>query len=305
MEAGRSTNGRIFDQIVIVDWSANARPKLGKDSIWIAVADAAGCTVENLPTRAAAEQMLAELLDETQQRSLVGVDFSLGYPSGTAAGLGLLGWPWESMWQLLASLVVDDERNGNNRFVVAAELNERLPGPAGPFWGCPPTKSCAALTRTKPLADEAWPAEWRRVEQALRDRDQWPASCWQLLGAGSVGSQSLTGIPMLESLRRRFEERIEIWPFTTGLRAPDTGPGSIVVVEVWPSLWPMEIPPGDVRDAVQVESVAGRLRSLDQSGGLRTLFAPCVAPATLGDVLTEEGWILGFCESRTVGRSWQ
>ena len=49
----------MFEAYVVVDWSANSRPKMGKDSIWIAEAGRLGRRVRveapiNLPTRAAA-----------------------------------------------------------------------------------------------------------------------------------------------------------------------------------------------------------------------------------------------------------
>ena len=133
--------------------------------------------------------------------TLIGVDFSLGYPAGTAAALGVRGAPWSAMWAMLAEQIVDDERNRNNRFAVAAELNEQLTGSAAPFWGCPP--SCG---RNVPDQHEAAVrgdslGEFRSVEAALRSRGHRPFSSWQLLGAGAVGSQSLLGIPMLDRMR--------------------------------------------------------------------------------------------------------
>ncbi|MGA9275979.1 MAG: hypothetical protein WBV89_03435, partial [Ilumatobacter sp.] len=80
----------MFDRIVVIDWSASSRPVLGRDSIWIGVAvpGAGEVVTSNPPTRAAASRELEELC-RRPGRTLLGADFSLGYPSGTAAALGL------------------------------------------------------------------------------------------------------------------------------------------------------------------------------------------------------------------------
>ena len=55
----------VFDGYVAVDWSANARPKSGRDSIWIAVCDTDGPPqCENPRTREAAMERIQTLLDE-------------------------------------------------------------------------------------------------------------------------------------------------------------------------------------------------------------------------------------------------
>ena len=131
----------------MVDWSGSARPRLGRDSIWSCVLDADTGSVElaNHPTRAAARFAVREVLvAAVDRRVLVGFDFPLGYPAGTAAAAGLEGAaPWRAMWDHLADAVVDDDRNRNNRFEVAAALNARISPSAGPFWGCPPRLAVA------------------------------------------------------------------------------------------------------------------------------------------------------------------
>ncbi|HYN33120.1 MAG TPA: hypothetical protein VES40_10890, partial [Ilumatobacteraceae bacterium] len=201
----------MFDRFVVVDWSANSTAKRGRDSIWIAVRDHVGATVSNPSTRAEAERMLVEEL-AGDARVLLGVDFSLGYPNGTAAALGLAGAPWEALSAELSRTVTDDDRNRNNRFVVASQLNARFGAGPGPFWGCPPSAATDALSTTKPPSGPL--AEWRTVESVLRREGHRPFSSWQLLGAGAVGSQSLLGIPMIVRLRERFGGRLSVWPFS-------------------------------------------------------------------------------------------
>ena len=100
------------------------------------------------------------------------------------------------------------------------------------------------------------PGEYRVVEETLRAQGLRPFSCWQLLGAGAVGSQSLLGIARLHGLRHRLGDRTQIWPFTTGLATPNLGDGAVVVAEVWPSMHPVVDVDGDVRDAIQVRTTA-------------------------------------------------
>lgn len=283
----------MFDRIVIVDWSANSTPKTGRDSIWIADLDAASGDVRtaNVSTRVAAVDLLVELAIRPG-RCLVGVDFSLGFPAGTAGALGLAGTPWEATWRLLCSMIDDDHRNANNRFDVAAELNRRIaPGP-GPFWGCPPAQAGDHLTTTKVACDPL--PQWRTIEAELRSRGRRPFSAWQLLGAGAVGSQSLLGVPAVARLVERVAasgRSTDVWPFTCGLAVPE---GDTVLVEVWPTLADLAGDPGDVwgarvRDERQVVAVARHLAAID----LADAFAPDVPIGRRADIVGEEGWVLG------------
>ena len=283
----------MFDRYVVVDWSANSAPKLGRDSIWLADHDRTGAaSVTNLATRAAAEAFLVELLEsDSRSSTLVGVDFSLGYPDGTAAALGLRAAPWSAMWDLLAEHIDDDDRNANNRFAVAAALNRRLTGGAAPFWGCPPAHRSPTLTSTKPRPFGAL-AEWRTVEAVLRAQGRRPFSSWQLLGAGAVGSQSLLGIPMIVRLRERLGQRVHVWPFTTGFAVPARDDGAIVVAEVWPSMSTIDAGAA-VRDAAQVAATERWLADADRRGDLEALLSPALDSEVAGAAIAEEGWVLG------------
>lgn len=282
-----------FDRIVVVDWSANSTPKVGRDSIWIAerTSSTGALHAANISTRAAAIDLLVESTSRSG-RCLVGVDFSLGFPAGTADALGLDGAPWSAMWQLLRGSVDDDRRNANNRFEVAAELNARISDGPGPFWGCPPAAASERLTTTKVAAGSL--PEWRTVEAELRDRGKRPFSAWQLWGAGAVGSQSLLGIAAMSRLADRVEEdgrTVDVWPFSCGLTVPTA---DVVLVEVWPTLVGLPSVSGDgwdtgVRDERQVVAVAQHLARSD----LAASFTPTVPHAARTVIEGEEGWILG------------
>lgn len=279
-----------FDRVIVVDGSASSTARRGRDSIWVAVGGPGGVEPPSNPaTRADAAALVVE---RCVGRTLLLVDWSLGYPVGTAALLGLDAsgmTPRRSTAGALTALIVDGADNTNNRFAVAAELNRRTDEP-GPFWGVPASTADEHLTATKRLAHSV--DEWRIVEHRLRAMGHRPASCWQLLGAGSVGGQTLLGIPLVERLRSTLgpDRRLAVWPFDTGLEVPSPI-HDVVVAETWPTLFPFA--PGDhrVRDAAQVDAVARACLSAMRSDDLARWFVPEVDDVAA--VVGEEGWILG------------
>src|SRR5262245_17494154 len=90
-----STASGLFDRYVVVDWSTNRTPKIGRDSIWIAEALRAGTriridTPRNPPTRAAAYDLVVRALRnhvDVGHRVLICFDFVYGFPCGFADAL--------------------------------------------------------------------------------------------------------------------------------------------------------------------------------------------------------------------------
>lgn len=287
---------RLFDSIVMVDWSAASRPRLGRDSIWIARLDAISGAVEtqNCATRKAAEQVIIELLEDAQQaarRLLLGFDFPFGYPAGLAAQLDLKSAAWRAIWQEYERLIHDDERNKNNRFVVAKDLNRRISGNRKfPFWGCPASQEGPHLSaKHHRLHDDKGLDEKRLVDRCATSAQ--PG--WKLFGNGSAGSQALTGIPVLERLKRRFSA-LRVWPFETGLAPPALDAGGAVLVEIYPSLFTRSPPPdGQVKDEHQMRKTVAHFAGLDVRGELAALFDPALTAAQRETVQAEEGWVLG------------
>ncbi len=306
-------NEQLFDIIVMVDWSAASVPKSGADSIWTCVLTVATDEVDvaNHRTRSVVRQRLAELLVAAEHRRvLVGFDFSFAYPAGTAAAAGLPGaQPWSAIWDHLAGSVVDGPDNRNNRFVVASDLNAAIsPGP-GPLWGSPPTSCSETLSATKApgfghrrgrIAAEVDHgtilAEFRICERRFIDAGKRLSSTWQLLGAGSVGSQTLTGIPVVNGLRRepRLRDRVRIWPFETGFGSDPTAAcdDAVVFAEIWPSALADDPSLHEIRDARQVLQSCRHLAALDRQGGLGALFDPPISDVERSIALEQEGWIL-------------
>ena len=297
---GAPTPHPLFDAYVMVDWSAASTPRRGPDSIWYAIVARRNGTLrrlmlENPSTRAEAESVLIRRLAALQRRGdrvLVGFDFPFGYPSGTAAQLGITGLPWRHFWQELDDAVEDGADNRNNRFDVAEALNRRLSGEAFPFWGDVREDGRPYLHRRgrRTHGDDDL-AERRLCE--LRIRSTQPV--WKLAGAGSVGSQSLMGIPRVWRIRRdpRLAGACHIWPFETGLRY-DPRP-QLQLAEVYPSLVPAPPLKDKPKDAAQVVAIARHFAALDAAGGLERLFAgdPTLTPDERHRVEQEEAWILG------------
>lgn len=301
---------RLFNAYVVVDWSAAAAPKLGKDSVWIGVMKRdirfrLTFEAHNPHTRHAAEAQLREVLADLRRRgdrALVGFDFSLGFPAGTAAALKLKDESWRGLWAFLAANVVDKADNTNNRFAVAAKINRLMTDEARPFWGAPPKDVQRWLQPTKPPAsdlDASLPAALRHTEQATQKLGKAAAkSIWQLTGAGAVGGQALVGVPAVGRLRTELGDKALVWPFETGWREltpADLEGREAVIAEVYPSLVAAKPEPGEIADRAQVRALAEHFAKLDEAGKLAPLFAPPkdADPALVETVEREEGWILG------------
>ena len=280
--------GTVFDDVVIVDWSASSSPKSGKDSIWIGHANADSTGAVNVPTRGQAVRIVADRLVELVQagrRVLVGFDFPYGYPRGTVERLELAADasdepPWLALWNELAGLVSDGPTNANNRYEVAAALNAR----GACFWG----KPASSGPRVPPTKQPFTLPEFRATELALRSAARYPKSVWQLSGAGAVGSQALLGIPVVRALRfdARLADVSRVWPFETGFALPDA---QVVHAEIWPGVIQSDATAHTVVDARQVITLARHLHALSRVE-LENLFE-----AGAGDesAAIEEGWILG------------
>jgi hypothetical protein len=132
--------------------------------------------------------------------------------------------------------------------------------------------------------------EWREVEAVLHARRHRPQATWKLTGNGSVGSQSLTGIPVLARLRHDpvLAGASAVWPFEIVVPHLPEGEPAVVHAEIWPSLMTVPQVEGRVKDESQLIFLAEEYRNRDRSGTLRDLFAAASTQAA-----HEEGWILG------------
>lgn len=314
---------RLFDVYLAVDWSARSFPspaRPSRDALWVAEVRAQGVAEPDVgesywrTRQACLAHIRSRLLWHVSRgrRVFLGCDFCYGYPAGYAAALGLDGDApaWRRIWQELSRLVHDDAANGNNRFEAAALLNARCGGMMpGSFWGCPVGLSLPML----PAKSPAFPYLTRsgaslprfRLAERLAPGAQ---PVWKLYGSGSVGGQTLLGIPAVCRLRDDPELAAisRIWPFETGFTpAPTPAAGSSILhVEIYPGLVTESLDPAlAIRDQAQVRAVARWLCDLDAAGRLGALFAapPDLSAEALAVCVQEEGWILGAGGQMSIG----
>jgi len=241
---------------------------------------------------------------QLKRRVFLGFDFAYGYPAGFAKALGLTSDlpPWRSIWDEFSRLLRDDEDNHNNRFDVAAELNRRCGPLPGPFWGCPMNCHLPTLSRKSPPQGYPYHVTPDLALERLRWVDQQAKGVqpgWKLMGKGSVGGQSIVGIPIVRRLRDDplLQSVSRVWPFETGFLSypiPAAGP-CVVHGEIWPGVVPDALDPSlPIRDQAQVRAVVHWLRDLDTQGQLGACFAPGdLPPEVIRACVEEEGWILG------------
>ena len=298
-----------FDAYLIVDWSANNKPKKGRDSIWYCMHVRIGnhlCGVgpENPSTRQEAIERITSLLLENVERrlvTLVGFDFPYGYPSGFAASLKIEDKEhpaWEQVWNFVSGEIQDKKDNSNNRFQVAAALNKKISNLCYPFWGCPTSKKCRTLLPTK--LTETPPKIQLGDKRIVECHVGTAKSVWQLYGRGSVGSQALMGIPYVARLHNNpgLANVSRVWPFETGLRKlPKRKKRDWLVLhaEIYPSICKITPLEGVPKDAAQVVGLSRYFAKLDEEGNLAAFFS---GPKDVNKVerrlvQAEEGWILG------------
>lgn len=300
---------RLFDAYIIVDWSAAAKPVTGANSIWIGVRarDARlkyQFSSANSKTRLDARQMIEDLAQRFIRRGdkvLIGFDFALGYPAGTAAAAGLLqsdAPPWQAMHDFLASKVTERDDNSNARFAIAAGLNYAMTKGPHPFWGTTKKDQASTLSMKKgDFSQEGSLPEHRRSEAWIRSQFKAnPKSVWQLMGAGAVGSQTLLGIATVQYLRKAID-RARIWPFETGFQAlnqENLVETSCVLAEIYPSTVSISPKTGEILDEAQVRTLSKHLESLDSAGKLADAFGPpdTLSSREIAEITCEEGWIL-------------
>jgi hypothetical protein len=178
--------------VLAIDWSGDAH--LARSNMWLAEAAAPGhlLRLEAGRDRAA---MLAHLLS-LDGELIVGLDFGFSFPDWFLKRLGVCSAP-----QLWAHV---------------AECGEAwLAECQAPFWG--------RRGRPRPAFDGD---PFRRAETTVpRCHGIAPKSMFQIGGAGSVGTGSIRGMPLLHALH---QAGATVWPFAGG--------GWPVVVEIYPRL---------------------------------------------------------------------
>lgn len=174
-----------------VDWSGSVHG--AQRRIWLAEASAPD-TLSQLECgrdRAALQTLLTRLRGE----AVVGLDFGFAFPAWFTRELGYASGP--ELWRH-----------------VAEHGEAWLARCDAPFWGRPGKGRRGSQ-----------PALRRTEQDVARAGAGFPKSVFQIGGAGSVGTGSIRGMPMLLALR---EAGASIWPFDA--------PGWPLVVEIYPRL---------------------------------------------------------------------
>ena len=308
----------LFETYIFVDWSARSKlaPQIpSKDAIWVGVLTPSRNDLNETYFRGRRDCfhfIVKRLLHhfKLNHRVLLGFDFAYGYPQGLASTLNL---PvnnqnaWWHIWTELATRIEDAEDNTNNRFTVASVLNDMAgSGNGGPFWGVPVGKSTKHLYPQSPgfpfkTQNGANLDRLRITESRLRRTQE----TWKLLGVGSVGGQTLVGIPYLHRLRRHAElaNISAVWPFETNFTqtpSPEMGP-YVVHTEIWPGVVRdavasiIEKRKVAIRDQIQVRTLCQWAADLDEKNELGQLFkTPSgLDSGQIQNCIEHEGWILG------------
>lgn len=293
---------RLFQAYVMVDWSAASKPAQGADSIWIGVVKRNVrfqfvTETHNPATRAEAARLVGDILADLAkkgERTLLGFDFPLGFPRGSAAALKLEGAPHEALIAWVAKEIKDKPDNTNNRFQVGAKMNRLMTGEAFPFWGAPAREAQTMLSVKRPRDHGAGDLpEFRYCEEVAKGA----SSVWKLYYQGSVGGQSLTGLPLIKRLKDERGDRMKLWPFDLGwkpLTAADLAGVEVVAAEIYPSLLKAKPGDGEIKDQAQVRAVGEHFQALDDKGKLGAAFGPKGDDPRREVIEREEGWILGI-----------
>ena len=224
----------MFDRVLTVDWSGRSKPSPVApcaDAIFTCYGDQ---TTLSHPiyhrTRQSAMDYIHKVVETSNDQkgtTLIGFDFSFGYPRGFAEHL-TGSRDIRSLWRCLADRIQDDAQNANNRFQVAADINGMFQG-VGPFWGAPANVQYAELPYKGSQRHGHGLPEIRAAEDGVKGAQ----SSWKLFTTGSVGSQALLGIARLHQLVSRFPD-IHLWPFDGPI---PPGLNGVVLAEIFPSIF--------------------------------------------------------------------
>ncbi len=218
-----------MQRVVAVDWSGDRSAAGQRRKIWAGIWTAGGggahvdgrrgrvfggtVALESGRTRVEVAEWLIEMARETP-RMVVGFDFCFSFPEWFVRGeMGCADAP--AFWELV-------EREHGEQWLAAGCVDPRFWGRAGAGRGGkrPVEFSSERLHRMLRATDIDCKiaAVIPEAERAARVKGIAPKSVFQIGGAGSVGTASLRGMPVLKRLR---EAGFAVWPFDrAGLKRP-------------------------------------------------------------------------------------
>ena len=293
----------MFDRVLTVDWSGRSKPSPVApcaDAIFTCYGDQSTLAhpIYHRTRQSAMDYIhtVVETAKDKKGATLIGFDFSFGYPCGFAEHL-TGSRDVRSLWRCLADRIQDDAQNANNRFQVAADINWMFQG-VGPFWGAPANVQYADLPHKGRQRHGHSLPELRATEAGVKGAQ----SSWKLFTTGSVGSQAILGIARLHHLISRFPD-IHLWPFDGPIPPAFNG---VVLAEIFPSIFAVEqdkliqrFPDQayHIKDAVQVRTSTEAFLQVRRAD-----WDAAYPSERLDDRVREEGWIAGI--SMTKGALW-
>jgi hypothetical protein len=191
-----------FGRFAAIDWSGASGER--HKGLALAICDAGGGPprLERPGHRWSREEVLAWLLDDLPEGTLVGLDLGASLPFHDC-GAFFPGWDEsppdaKSLWALVDKLCGDDPHLAATSFVDhldASRYFRRHGGREGAQFHAP-----GASHRR---------GRFRVTEQAQAAMGCKPYSNFNLVGAAQVGKSSLTGMRVLH----RLDGRVPVWPF--------------------------------------------------------------------------------------------
>ena len=203
----RAERRAIAERVVAVDWSGDRSDAGQRRKIWAGVwtkklngpVDGGRVTLEGGRTRVEVGEWLIEMARQTPLM-VVGLDFCFSFPAWFVRNeLGCADGP--AFWEVVGG--------GLSEQWLARENPDRR------FWGKHPKPEefqgdgLHRMLRATDI-DCKIAALIPQAERAERVRGIGPKSVFQIGGAGSVGTASLRGMPVLKRLR---EAGFAVWPF--------------------------------------------------------------------------------------------
>lgn len=282
-----------YDTYIAIDFSGAKDAGRQKGAIALAEAERGGVPRVETPRFTRFDvvwYLLQRLLHHNAKgrRVLFGFDFSYSFPRGFWGALTAGPDGWSDILNGLANGIVRlppvVEKPESNAREWAEAANERiarrLGTPKGPFWGpgsSQPTNPGFPYTKV-PFE------EYRLVERRGRGLKQ----IFQIGGQGTVGLQSLCGMPYLFHIRTTCAQqraRLHCWPFDGWV--PDAS--AHCLVEFYPTLYNQR-PRSHESDALACVEWA---MDLDEKGHLEEYLSPELDESERSFAATE-GWVLGI-----------
>jgi hypothetical protein len=208
-----------FQRFAAIDWSGAAGERHKGLALAICEADGGPPLLVRPSHRWSREEVLAWLLDEMPENTLVGLDLGASLPFADC-GAFFPGWEKsppdaKSLWRLVDDLCRDDPHLAATSFVDHGETSRYFRRHGGREGG----------QFHAPDADHRR-GRFRVTEQAQAALGCKPYSNFNLVGAAQVGRSSLTGMRVLH----RLDGRLPVWPFDP------LPPHGAVVLEIYTAI---------------------------------------------------------------------